>query len=333
MLKQKPTLLSPFDQNQNDMFRRLLEDIVDISGRTIKSENEFVHAVRTYNPTLLLGGVGIPSITRDIISAGDKLKAIVCSSCEVDFVDLKAATEKGVFVTNVPDFAQVAVAEYALGLMFAINRKIVNAHLAATSGNWRKRIEFEGTELQGKTLGILGIGRIGRYLALKAKGVGMNVIACDPYVTADAAHELGIIPVDLITLLKDSDIVSIHVPLIDSTRELIGEKQLKTMKKSAFVVNCARGPVIDEKALTRALKEKWIAGAALDVLEAEPPSINNQLLTFDNVIITPHIAWNTKEAKEESQKSVRGEIVRIIDGKIPKNLVNTQVLELQNPFS
>jgi len=161
----------------------------------------------------------------------------------------------------------------------------------------------------------------------------MSIIAYDLYVTADKMSELGVTRVSLETLLKDSDVVSIHVPLTDYTRKLIGEKQLKKMKKSAFLVNCARGAIVDEKALTRALKEGWIERAALDLLEAEPPSIDNQLLTLDNVIITPHIAWNTKKAKEEGRKAVREEITRIIKGKIPNNLVNTRVLEIENPFS
>jgi D-3-phosphoglycerate dehydrogenase len=333
MENEKLTLLSPFNQSQNDLFTALLDDIVDVIGRKINGEKEFVRAVSTYNPDLLLTGIGGPAVTRDAIRAGKKLKAVVCTSCEKDFVDLRAATENGVFVTNVPDFGRVAVAEHVLGLMFAINRKIVNAHLVATSDNWGKSVEFEGTELQGKTLGILGLGGIGTQLALKAKGLGMSIIAYDLYVTADKMSELGVTRVSLETLLKDSDVVSIHVPLTDYTRKLIGEKQLKKMKKSAFLVNCARGAIVDEKALTRALKEGWIERAALDLLEAEPPSIDNQLLTLDNVIITPHIAWNTKKAKEEGRKAVREEITRIIKGKIPNNLVNTRVLEIENPFS
>jgi D-3-phosphoglycerate dehydrogenase len=332
MLKLK--LFSPFDQSLTEMFRTLLGDIVDVVGnKGVHSEDEFIGDMRLYDPDLLLVGVGIPNITMNVINAGKKLRAIVCSSTGVDFVDLGAATQKGIFVTNVPDFALVAAAEYALGLMFATNRKIVSAHLAATSGNWNKREEFEGTELQGKTLGILGIGRIGRHLALIAKGIGMNVIAYDPYVTADVGRELEIPLIDLDTLLKDSDVVSIHVPLIDSTRKMIAEKQLRAMKKSAFIVNCARGSVIDEKALTKALKERWIAGAALDVLEEEPPSRDNPLLSLDNVVVTPHIAWNTREATEKSQKAIREEITRIIKGEMPRNLVNREVLHRLNSVS
>lgn len=331
MLGQRPTLLSPFNQRLNKVFENMLEDAVRVISMNVTTDNGFVHAMRSTNPDFLIAGVEIPRVNKSVINAGKKLKAIICTSMGVDYVDLKAATEKGVFVTNVPDLAPEAVAEYALGLMFALSRKIVYAHQAMTSCNWDRCIEFEGTELCGKTLGVLGMGESGRYLALKAKGLGMGVIAYDPLLTADAACELGIVLVDLDTVLKVSDIVSIHVPMVDYSRKLIGEKQLRAMKKSAFIINCAQGSAVDERALLRALKEKWICGAALDVLEEEPP--NSQLLTLDNVVITPHLAMNTRKAKERSLRLVRDEIVRIIKGEIPGNLVNTDLLEQENPYS
>ncbi|MEM3641689.1 MAG: NAD(P)-dependent oxidoreductase, partial [Candidatus Bathyarchaeia archaeon] len=325
MSKPNLKLLYPF--GSAEPFKQLLEDIVDVIGKKCDNEEDFINAIRDFDVSF--ADVDL-AVTKNVIQAGNKLKAIVCLSKGVDFVDLKAATEKGVFVTNVPDYSVVAVAEHALGLMLAISRKIPMANSAAISGNWNKRGEFKGVELEGKTLGIIGIGQIGRCLASKAKGIGMNVIAYhpQPHTKESVARELGIIITgDIGALLKDSDFVSINVPLKDSTSRMIGERELRLMKKSAFLINCSRGAVVDERALTKALEQRWIAGAALDVLEKEPPDANNPILKLDNVIITPHIAWNTIEADEKLRRVIREQVISIVKGEIPKNLVNTEVLQ------
>lgn len=320
--------LNPFGPRINEMFRSYLKDVVDVIGdKAICCEEEFIQEMKSHNPDFIIGGFGMPYVTEKIIRAGNKLRAVVCVSVGVEYIDLDAATKNKVFVTNSPT-AAVPVAEYALGLMLAVIRRIVSASSAAASGGWTKREEFEGMELEGKTLGIVGIGRVGRCLASKAKGLGMKVMAYDPYVSADMSREFDIPLVDdLETLLRNSDVVSIHVPQTDSTTNMIGEKQLRVMKKSAFLINCARGSVVDEEALLKALKEKWIVAAGLDVLREEPPRLDNPFLHLENAVVTPHIAWNTKEAKENRLKTVRDEILRIIQGEIPRNLVNKEVLQ------
>lgn len=330
MVRHKLKLLVPFKFDSSEVFGDVRGlDVVEVDCKG--SEEALFRAMRGVD--ILLGDVGI-SATKSVIDAGDKLKAIVCISQGVDFVDLNAATEKGVFVTNSPEFAVVAVAEHALALMLAIARKVVAGHVAAVSENWSiAHNSLEGVELQGKTLGIIGIGKIGRCLASKAKGLGMDVIAYHPHPNTkeNVARELGIYITDALEiLLKDSDIVAIHVPLTDSTKRMIGESQLKMMKKSAFIVNCSRGSVLEENALIKALREGWIAGAALDVLENEPPNKDNPLLSLKNTLITPHIAWNTKEAKKRAREEIKREVTRIVNGKVPKNLVNKEVLQRFN---
>jgi len=170
------------------------------------------------------------------------------------------------------------------------------------------------------------LGRIGKLVAKKAKALGAKVISYDPYVSGEAGGKLGVKMVGLDLLLKCSDLVSIHTPLTDETRKLIGETQLGQMKKTAYLINLSRGAVVDEGALYRALKDNWIAGAAVDVLEKEPPDIHNPLLELENIIVTPHIAWNTVEAKKRVRQGVRKEAMRIIKGEIPRNLVNRDAL-------
>jgi D-3-phosphoglycerate dehydrogenase len=321
----KLKLLKPYGSIERE--KQLLGDIVEVIGTKFTTKSEFIAALKGVD--ILMADVDI-KVSKDIIHAADKLKAIICCSQGVDYVDLNTATEKGVLVCNIPDYCVVAVAEHALCLAFAIARKIVNAHNAAVSGKWNERRKFRGIELEGKTLGIIGIGKIGKCLAFKAKNLGMKVIAYhpNPKTKEEVARELGAdLTGDLTVLLKNSDIVSIHVPLNNFTKGLIGEKELKMMKKSAFFINCARGPIIDEKALIKALREGWIAGAALDVLENEPPHADNPLLGFDNVIITPHIAWNTEDASVKAANEIREEVLAIVQGHVPKNVVNKEVLK------
>jgi D-3-phosphoglycerate dehydrogenase len=178
--------------------------------------------------------------------------------------------------------------------------------------------ELKGFDLEGKVLGLVGLGRIGKAVANRAKGFGMKVVAYDPYIDKKVAEELGIELIDLDTLLKESDFVSIHAPLLPETRGIISEKQLKLMKRTAYLINVARGPLVDEKALYKALKEHWIAGAGLDVYEKEPPEVNNPIFTLDNVVLTHHIAWYTEESRQRLEMSAVDEAVRILTGKMPK---------------
>ncbi|MEM4675400.1 MAG: C-terminal binding protein, partial [Nitrososphaerota archaeon] len=220
-------------------------------------------------------------ITKRIIESAPRLKGIVRYGIGLDNVDIRAATEMGVYVANVPDYCIGTVAEHTFALLLALARKIILADRIIKSASWKvwtqQPIELMGTDLEGKVLGLIGIGNIGSAVAIRAKAFGMKVIAYDPYIEKDRASSLGVELVDLDTLLKNSDFVSIHAPLTPETRGMIGEQELKKMKKTAYLINTSRGPIVKEDALYKALRDGWIAGAALDVYENEPPNTNNPL--------------------------------------------------------
>jgi D-3-phosphoglycerate dehydrogenase len=247
----------------------------------------------------------------------------------VDNIDIQAATEMGIYVANVPDYCIGTVAEHTFALLFALTRKVILADRIVKNANWKiwtqQPTELMGTDLEGKVLGLIGMGNIGSAVAIRAKAFGMKVIAYDPYLEKDRAKLLDVELVDLDTLLKNSDFVSIHAPLTPETRGMIGEQELKKMKRTAYLINTSRGPIVKESALYEALKNRWIAGAALDVYEKEPPDRDNPLFKLDNVVLTPHIAWYTEEALKRLKRSVAEEAIRILNGMPPKNLVNKEV--------
>ncbi|MCS7136071.1 MAG: C-terminal binding protein [Nitrososphaerota archaeon] len=269
-------------------------------------------------------------ITKRIIESAPRLKGIVRYGIGVDNVDIRAATEMGVYVANVPDYCIGTVAEHTFALLLALTRKIILADRIVRSAGWKiwtqQPTELMGNDLEGKVLGLIGMGNIGSAVAIRAKAFGMKVIAYDPYLEKDKARSLDAELVDLDTLLKNSDFVSIHVPLTPETRGMIGEQELRKMKRTAYLINTSRGPIVRESALYKALKDGWIAGAALDVYEKEPPDRDNPLFRLDNVVLTPHIAWYTEEALKRLKRSVAEEAIRILNGMPPKSLVNKDVL-------
>ncbi len=250
-------------------------------------------------------GVVIRSKTklkRDILEKTKNLKFIVRAGVGLDNIDVKCAKEKGIEIFNTPKASSVAVAELTMGLLISLCRFIPQANFSLKSGKWEKE-KFKGIELFGKTLGILGLGRIGKEVAKRAKAFGMEILACDPNVD----YFEGVKIVDFDTLLKNSDFITLHLPLTEKTKNLINKEAIEKMKDGVFIVNCARGGIIDEKALFEALKSKKIAGAAFDVFEKEPPE-NKELLSLENFICTPHIGASTKEA----QAKISNEVAQII---------------------
>ncbi|MEM3506883.1 MAG: hydroxyacid dehydrogenase [Candidatus Bathyarchaeia archaeon] len=236
-------------------------------------------------------------VTRDIIERGEKLKAIARAGVGLDNIDVKAANEKGITVLNAPEALTVAVAELTLGLIVCAWYEIPRINYCLKSKSPIEGIKKES--LAGKTIGIIGLGRIGYNVAIKAiKAFGMKAIAYDPYISIEKAKEIGVEIVTLNELLKSSDVITIHVPLTDETKGLIGENELKLMKKNAIIVNTSRGGIINEEALFNALASGRIAGAALDVFENEPPK-DLKLCKMPNVVCTPHIGAQTKEAQTE----------------------------------
>jgi D-3-phosphoglycerate dehydrogenase len=234
-------------------------------------------------------------VTKDVIDAADTLKLVVRAGVGLDNVDLEAAREKGVKVLNTPEAPTVSVAEMVIALMFALSRKVPSADSSMKDERWEKK-KLKGTELWQKTLGIIGFGRIGCEVARRARALEMEVLAFDVVDIDAACVEYGAERAEKEDLLTRADYVTLHVPLLPETRGLIGEKELDMMKESAFIINTARGGVIDEQALLKALAENKIAGAGLDVFEKEPP-VDWRLVKHPKVIATPHLSSSTSEAQ------------------------------------
>lgn len=271
-------------------------------------------------------------IDAEVMDAAPNLKVVSTYSVGFDHIDIEAATKRGIYVTHTPGVLTDAVAEFTVGLLLAITRRIVEADAVVKNGKWDKPWNpffLTGPELKGKTLGIIGLGRIGRAVAKKVKGFEMRVIYYDVYRNEKAEKELGVEYVDLETLLKTSDFISLHVPLLKETYHMIGEKELKLMKPTAFLINTARGAVVDTDALVKALKEGWIAGAALDVFEQEPLPPDHPLTKLDNVILAPHIASATIEARQRMAELAANNLVAVLKGEMPPALVNKEVLKIR----
>jgi D-3-phosphoglycerate dehydrogenase / 2-oxoglutarate reductase len=263
-------------------------------------------------------------ITREQMekSAG-RLRIIARTGVGVDpsRVDLEAAREFKIWVTNQPGSNAVSVAELVFGQMIALVRHTHEANRAVKENRWSDYLKFIGTELAGKTLGIVGMGNIGTRMALRARAFEMDFLVYDPYIPESHVTALGGKWVSLSELLSDSDFVTIHCPLNRETRGMVGEKDLASMKPSVYLINAARGGIVDENALCRALEQKIIAGAALDVIVEEPPEKDHPLLKLDNVLWTPHLGAVTLEASERGEWGAAEEVIRVLERKRPKNPV------------
>jgi len=268
-------------------------------------------------------------ITRRVIENLQRARIIVRYGVGVDNIDIKAATERGIFVANVI-YDITDVADHTLSLILSLSRKIIWADRNVKENRWDWKSVQPISRLKDKTVGIIGFGRIGRKVAQRLKGFEVKILSYDPYVPEEIFREYGVEKVDFETLIKESDIITVHTPLTDETRHMIGEKELRSMKREAILINVSRGGIIDEKALYKALKERWISGAGLDVLEVEPPSKDNPLLRLDNVIITPHMAWYSNKSLDEIRRKAAEEVARALSGQIPMNLVNRDVLKKLN---
>lgn len=260
-------------------------------------------------------------VTKDIIEAGDRLKVIARAGIGLDNVDIEAATKKGIVVMNTPEGNVITTAEHAIALLLAVSRNIPQANASIKSGKWEKK-KFRGKEVFNKVLGIIGIGRIGRVVADRAKGLKMQVIAYDPYISSDVVEKLGVEAVSFDELLRRADYITIHTPLTQETRNLINKDSFKKMKRGVFIINCARGGIVNEKDLYEAIKEGIVAGAALDVFEKEPPPPDNPLLTLDQVIMTPHLGASTDEAQENVAIAVAEQVIDYLLRGTIRNAIN-----------
>lgn len=255
------------------------------------------------------------TITKEMIDKAENCKIIARVGVGLDNVDQEAAKAKNIRVINAVEGAMNAVAELVLGLMLSLARQTTRGDRAIRNGQWLKK-ELKGTELRGKYLGIIGLGNIGKRLGRLARGLNMNIIGYDVIpIDEEFSKEVGLMKADLDTLLQSSDYVSIHVPLLDSTYHLLDAQKMSTMKKTAKIINTSRGGVVDEDALYDALKNGTLGGAALDVFEKEP-AIGNKLAELDNVILTPHIGAQTKEAQSLAANVIAEKIIQILRGVI-----------------
>jgi D-3-phosphoglycerate dehydrogenase len=259
-------------------------------------------------------------VTADIIEAGKNLQVIARAGVGIDNVDVEAATRCGVVVVNAPTGNTVSAAEHTIALLLALARNIPQANVALKSGVW-KRNEFMGTELRGKTLGIIGLGNVGSEVAKRAQGFEMRLLGIDPLVSLEYAKKLGVTLVELEQLLRESDFITLHIPLTAQTRGMIGAKELALVKPTVRIINTARGGLIDEKELVKAIREKRVAGAAIDVFEKEPCT-QSILFGEDNIIVTPHLGASTTEAQVLAARDVAEQIVDVFNGQPARSAIN-----------
>lgn len=265
-------------------------------------------------------------LTGDMVRQMKKCRIIARFGIGVDNVDLEAATAAGIVVTKVPDYCIDEVSDHAMAMLLAVVRKIPFCNARAQAGRWEMKEAVPIHRLRGKMLGLVGFGRIPQLVAPKAQAFGIQVAAFDPYIPAEVMKKAGVKPVDFAELLRISDYISIHTPLMPETTRLFRAETLRQMKPGAYLVNTARGPIVDEADLARALDAGQLAGAALDVLQSEPPT-NSPLLGRDNVILTPHTGFYSVESLEDLQNKAAEEVVRVLSGQAPRNPVNPEALK------
>ena len=261
-------------------------------------------------------------VTRRVIERLSRCRIIARYGIGVDNVDVDAATARGIVVTNVPDYCIEEVSDHALALLLGCARRVPFLDRRVRGGRWDARDAAPMHRLRGRVLGLVGFGKIPRCLAGKARALGLDLVAFDPYVGAEEMAAAGVRKVTLEDLAARADFVSVHAPLTPGTRGLIGEALLRAMKPTAYVINTARGPLVSQDALLRALREGWIAGAALDVLETEPPAAVDALRALDTLIVTPHVAFYSEESVQELQRKAAENVVSVLLGDAPWYPVN-----------
>lgn len=306
--------LKPF--GEADWEQAALAHLADVRHVVCSCEAELI--VNAHDADLLLTDTDTP-VSADVLNSAERLQAVICLSTGVDYVDVQAATDRNVLVTNLPDYAVQAVAEHTFALLFALLRHVVQGDRIVRQDNWAQRSRLSGVECAGKVLGIIGTGRIGQRVRRLGEALGMHVVVFSPNARLDPSCNLCD---SLADLLRVADVVSIHTSLGPATRGLLGKEEFGWMKPEALLINTSRGPIVDESALINALQTSQIAGAALDVFEAEPPSPENPLLRLENVVLSPHVAWFTREARQRARETIYAQVAAISRGELPPNMVN-----------
>ncbi len=290
---------------------------IEVALKTKLSPEELVKEIKDCDAIIVRSAT---KVTKEVIAAGEKLKIIGRAGIGLDNVDVDTATLRGIMVANAPEGNVISAAEHTLALLLAQARKIPQANAVLKSGEWARKIK--GVELYDKVLGVIGLGRVGALVASRAKGFEMKVIAYDPYVSKERFKELGVEMVDnLADLLKQADFITIHLPLTKTTKGLFGEKEIGLMKDGVRIINTARGGIVDEKALEKALKDGKVAGAALDVF-AKEPCISSPLFDFEQVVVTPHLGASTVEAQDRAGIIIAQQVIAALKGEFVSNAVN-----------
>ncbi len=311
----KVLVSDPIDQAGID----ILSQVAQVDVNTGLSAEELVKIIPDYDALMIRSGT---QVTKEIIEAGNLLKIIGRAGVGVDNVDVPAATRKGIVVVNSPEGNTIAAAEHAIAMMLSMSRHIPEANASVKSGKW-ERNRFIGVEVYKKTLGIVGLGKIGSHFAAAAKAMGMKLLAYDPFISAERAEQLGCRLVELELLMRESDYITLHIPKTPETLHLINAEVLSKMKPTARIINCARGGIIDEAALADAIKSGKIAGAAIDVYENEPLQADSPLLTVgQNIVLTPHLGASTAEAQVNVAIDVAEQIRDVLLGLPARSAVN-----------
>jgi len=302
--------------------KAVLKEKAELSFTERLDENSLADKVREIDGIIIRAN---GKVSRRLMEAAPKLKVIGRHGVGVENIDIEAATEKGIWVVNTPDANDISVAEHFFGLALMLSKMLKKADIALREGRWEARYQYIGNELHEKTLGILGFGRIGKAVGrIGSKGFNMNVLYYDAVRYEEMEKEIGAVKADLEEVISRSDFISINLPMLPVTKGLIGEREFGMMRPTAYIINLARGPIWDEKALFKILKEGKIAGAASDVFDVEPASKENPLLQLENFIGTPHSAAHTEEALRR-MSLVAEDILRVLEGKEPVYPVNKPV--------
>ena len=309
------------DQIADEGVRALQEFGADVDVRLHQSPEELIANIPEYDAVLVRSET---KITAAAIQAAQRLQVVGRAGVGVDNIDVEAATQRGVLVVNAPTGNMISAAEHSIGLMLALARNIPQANAALRGGKW-DRPRFAGVELRGKTMGVIGLGQVGSEVARRARGLEMRVLGHDPFVPEERGGVLGVEMVSLEELLRQSDFISLHTTLTEGTRGLIAEAELALMKPGARIINTARGGVVDEEALCRAVAEGRVAGAALDVFEGEP-KVNPKLLESENIIVTPHLGASTAEAQERVALDVVEQVIAVFKGEPVRYAVNAPLI-------
>jgi len=316
-----------FLDNNPEFEEEMLQGVASFHPYKCANQEEVIEVVRDADAVI----TGPIEVREKAIMGMTRCRLIQAHGIGYDRIDFKAAGGRGIPVCNVPDYCVNEVADHAIALLLIANKRMLGLIDAAKNGMWFAKLPDDVSTpvmgLHGKTLGVIGLGRIGTAVAIRAKAFGMKVLFYDPYLKLGIERSLNLDRSETLEfLLETSDIVTIHTPLTDETHHLIQEDQLKRMKKHALIINTARGGIVDKKALLKALEMKWIAGAALDVIEDEPPNQTEPLLRLENFILTPHRAHYSEESRVDSRRKATTNVLKVLQGKTPLHICNEQFL-------